>query len=224
MSTKGLKETMAKIFEDPNRVNFRNLMKNITGEYNDLDFKREMIDCPKLAKHILAMANTEGGIICFGVEEIDEENLKPIGLETLDDTTKIQEKLDKYLPHELKYGIHIIIYENAVEWDELKNKKFLLIDIEFTPENIPFLPMKEKGNMYKTDIYCRKNSSSKKCEYDDLNEILNKRIQTNVSNSLSSRDLEDLYLLYTYQFYHPIIPVYKELYNLKLKFITKKIR
>lgn len=223
MGIKGLNEAFANVFENPNRITFKNMLKNISGEYNDLDFKREMIEYSTIAKHILAMANTEGGIICFGVDEVETGGLKPIGLKTLDDNTEILKKVGRYLPPELKYSIHPIIYQDYVEWDELKNKKFLLIIIEFNAENIPFLPIKESNDFLRTDILCRKNSSSTKCEYQDLQELLNKRIETNVSSSLSTRDLEDLRILQIYKLTDPF-NIYNPIFKEKLKIIMKKIK
>lgn len=224
MNLKNIKESFANVFNNPNRVTFREFLKDIDGEYDDLDFKQELIKCTKLAKHILAMANTSGGIICFGVEESDDGKLCPVGLECNKDNTVIQEKLNNYLPYELKYNIVRINYSDDVEWNKLKNKNFLLIIVEFTPEYIPFLPIKDGDIFTKVDIFCRKNSSSTKCEYNDLNNLLNKRIQTNVHNSLSERDLDDLFILNKYKHFSIVNPDYKKLYDLKFKIILKKIK
>ena len=206
-------------------MNLKNIKESFAnGEYDDLDFKREMIECPKLVKHILAMANTSGGIICFGVGENDDGKFCPVGLENIEDNTVIQEKLNKFLPHELEYNIIAINYSDDVEWNELRNKNFLLIIVEFTPEYIPFLPIKDSDIFTRVDIFCRKNSSSTKCEYNDLNDLLNKRIQTNVQNSLSEKDLEDLRLLFNYKLFNAFNPDFKNLYDLKFNIILKKIK
>lgn len=223
MNFKSINETFAKVFESPDRVNFRNLMMDLTGEYDDLEFKEQLIEYDKLAKHILAMANTDGGIICFGVSET-ENGLEPTGLNEMDDSTNIKEKLSKYLPPELEYEPCPINYNDNVEWGELKNKSFLMIIIEFTPEHIPFLPMKGSDYFKRTSILCRTNSSSRECEYNDLKDILNNRIQTNISTVLSSRDLEDLRLLHTYSIFNALVPDYIELYKEKLKIIREKIK
>jgi len=149
---KGIKEQFARVFENPNRVNFRNLLKNLTGEYDELEFKEKEIEYPKLAKHILAMANTNGGIMCYGVRETDN-GLKPIGITKIDDITDMKKKLGKYLPYELNYEIYIISYDESVEWKELKNKSFILIIIEFEPEYITFLPLKGSEHFKKNRYF-----------------------------------------------------------------------
>ena len=169
------------------------------------------------------MANTNGGIICYGVCETDN-NLKPIGMAQIDDITDMKKKLSKYLPYELNYEIYTISYDESVEWKELKNKSFILIIIEFEPEYIPFLPLKGSKYFEKTDIFCRKNSSSRKCEYDDLMNILNNRIETNVITTLADRDLAELHILHHYARVFSIIPIYKKLYQEKIEIIRKKIK
>ena len=169
------------------------------------------------------MAKTDGGMSVFGVRETNT-GLEPIGLDEIEDITDIKNKLNKYLPYELIYEVCPINYNNSVEWEKLKNKSFLMIIIKFTPEYIPFLPLKESELFKRTSILCRKNSSSKECEYYELKDLLNKRIQTNTSTSLSSRDLDDLRLLQHYRMVSALVPDYQRLYDEKLKIILNKIK
>ena len=76
----------------------------------------------------------------------------------------------------------------------------------------------------KTDIFCRKNSSSTKCEYADLMNILNNRIETNIITTLSDRDFAELYILHHYARLFPAIPIYKKLYGEKIEIIRKKMK
>lgn len=197
---KAIKETFAKLFDDPNRVTLKDSLKNLTTEYDDFEFKEIEIETHILAKHIIGMANTNGGIIILGVTET-ERGLEPCGLKTTTDTTDMKKQLSKYLPHELTYEIHQIDYNERDEWDDLKNKSFKIIKVEFTPEYIPFLPIKASKNYEKTDIFCRKNSSTTRCEYGDLQDILNKRkcIKSHGITALTLRnELEELRILSSY--------------------------
>ena len=197
---KGIKENFAKLFDDPNRVTLKDSLMNLTTEYDDYEFKEIEIETPILAKHIIGMANTNGGIIILGVKET-ENGLKPCGLESNTDTTDMKKQLAKYLPHELSYEIYQIDYNERDEWDNLKNKSFKIIKIEFTPEYIPFLPIKESTEYKRTDIFCRKNSSTTRCEYDDLQDIFNKRKSINrygISALTLRNELEELKILSSY--------------------------
>ena len=195
-----VKENFAKLFDDPNRVTLKDSLMNLTTEYDDFEFKEIEIKDYILAKHIIGMANTNGGIIILGVKET-ENGLKPCGLESNTDTTDMKKQLAKYLPHELSYEIYQIDYNERDEWDDLKNKSFKIIKIEFTPEYIPFLPIKESTEYKKTDIFCRKNSSTTRCEYDDLQDIFNKRKSINryrITALTLRNELEELKILSSY--------------------------
>lgn len=197
---KGIKENFAKLFDDPNRVTLKDSLNNLTTEYDDFEFKEIEIKDYILAKHIIGMANTNGGIIILGVKET-ENGLKPCGLESNTDTTNMKKQLAKYLPHELSYEIYQIDYNERDEWDNLKNKSFKIIKIEFTPEYIPFLPIKESTEYKRTDIFCRKNSSTTRCEYDDLQDIFNKRKSINryrITALTLRNELEELKILSSY--------------------------
>ncbi len=50
MDEKGIKEKFAKLFDDPNRKTFKIALDNLTGEYDDLEFKEQEIDVHILAK------------------------------------------------------------------------------------------------------------------------------------------------------------------------------
>ena len=194
MDDKGIKEKFAKLFDDPNRKTFKIALDNLTGEYDDLEFKEQEIDERILAKHILGIANTSGGIICLGVKE-SEDGLIPIGLDNSSDSTDLKKKLSKYLPYNLDYEVHPIDYDNNELWADIRNKSFKIITVEYTPENIPFMPMKDSEDYKKTDIFCRKNSSTTRCEYDDLQNILNKRITASQNILNLDQELKELEIL-----------------------------
>ena len=189
MRIKNNKEQVAELFNSPNRVTFREFLKTNTGEYNDIDFKGDYIENSELAKHIIAMANSGGGVITFGIEEDENNSLNPVGIE-LKDKTEIEQDLSNYIPNSLDYELHIFQYEDEVEWKKLKNKNFLMITVQYTPEKIPFLPKKDGGKINMQDIYCRKNSSTKKVDYEDIQEILVKRFESN-EKIIYGNDLED---------------------------------
>ncbi|MCC9262175.1 MAG: ATP-binding protein [Methanobrevibacter woesei] len=228
---KGLKESFAKVFENPNRINFKELLQDIHGEYDELDFKQEYIDDSKLAKHILGMANSGGGAIIFGVEEKEEGCLTPTGLDNFKDTTDIKKELSKFLPFELEYEIYNFEYEDDNEWKTVKNKKFQLMIIEYTPWNIPFLSKADGKNIKRKDIYCRKNSSTTKVDYEDLKKILDIRIDDGMNNNKNTfdEDIDQIETLYLYfERYKYLSNLYftqylKRLINKKRRIIEDKL-
>ncbi|WP_295612016.1 helix-turn-helix domain-containing protein [uncultured Methanobrevibacter sp.] len=232
---KSIKENFAKLFDDPNRVTLKDSLMNLTTEYDDFEFKEIEIETHILAKHIIGMANTNGGIIILGVKDT-ENGLKPCGLESTRDITDMKKQLAKYLPHELTYDIHQIDYDERGEWGDLKNKSFKIIKIVFTSEYIPFLPIKGSENYEKTDIFCRKNSSTTRCEYDDLQDIFNKRKRINryrISALTLRNELEELKILSSYNtvfnqalsFTNPsFLDTVKDLERRKIKYIEQGLK
>ncbi|MEH1841953.1 MAG: RNA-binding domain-containing protein [Nostoc sp.] len=92
--SKSWKEDFAQFFESPSRETLRELLRNTTGEYDDLDFKSELVSDDEIAKNILGMANKSGGAIIFGVEEKKEDNsFNSKGLSDLNDKTDFKNKV-----------------------------------------------------------------------------------------------------------------------------------
>lgn len=200
MEPKDIKEQAADLFNAPNRVKFREFLKTNTGEYDDIEFKGDYIECPKLAKHIIAMANSGGGMIIFGMEEDEQNKLTPIGIDIID-KTKIKQKLAEYIPETLEYEIHDFHYEDEVEWKNIKNMNFSMIIVEYKPRKIPFLSKKDGRGLHRQDIYCRKNCSTEKVMYEDIQDILEKRRESSekyVYEEDLEKDLEQLQILSSY--------------------------
>lgn len=229
---KSIKEQIAKLFNEPDRVNFRKLLQNNSGEYDELEFKGQYIEDSKLAKHILAMANSGRGLIIFGITE-EGNNLEIKGLEKLKDKTDIKNKLEHYIPNELKYEIHDLEYDDNSEWGAICNKKFQFITVAETLDKLPFLSKKEGKNLRPNTVYCRKNSSSDEASHDDLQEILNKRINNSIGTDDLQNDLEQLETICSFlslpnQFYYKAMnpdflsTLYK-IRNKKIRVIYDKI-
>ena len=116
------------LIKEPTKDNLRNFLKNNLGEFNEIDFKSEWIDKGKLAKIILAMANSNGGVIIVGVKEDENGNIIPEGLDKLKDKADIDNEISKFIPRNLDYEIFNFIYDSS-EYKEIEDKKFQLLVI-----------------------------------------------------------------------------------------------
>lgn len=196
---KGLKEAFAVFFENPSRESLRKLLIDHTGEHDDLDFKSELINPSVLAKHIIAMANKAGGVIVFGVKETENGKFEPVGI-GLNDKTHFLRDINDYVPDKLSYEV-IDFNFTETEYTEIKGKSFRVVIIEYSPEYIPFLPKKSGKDINKTTIYIRRNASSEPAEYNDLQDIFNRRLETSFSSareiSLTEhfKELKEIYSL-----------------------------
>lgn len=198
---KNLKEEIYNFFEDPTRVTFRDLIKNNVGEFDILDFKEAFPTFSKLARTILAMGNRESGCLIMGMKEEKDGTLKPVGLEKLIDKADITKGIQAYIPKKLKDDVEILdfSFEDA-EYKKLIGKKFQIIFVVQKSEYLPYVSMIGNGEDIKADtIYFRRGTESTQANYEELQEIINKRIETKYSSSreLSLKNhLEQLKTLY----------------------------
>ena len=99
------KDELYEILTNPTRENFRVLLQNHLGEEDYLDFKKEWPDKEKEARHILAMANSGGGCIVFGVTQNEDGTFDITGLDKFKDAANLRNEVKGYLPAPLSYYI-----------------------------------------------------------------------------------------------------------------------
>lgn len=190
---KALYEDFAKFAEKPTRNTFKALLTRNFGEHDQVDFKAEWIPDAKLAKHIIAMANSGGGAIVFGVEQPSTSLLVAVGLSETRDKADVDKKLRPYLPAQLVYEVIDLVFEEN-DAEAVKGKKFQVVLVEYVPSYIPFLPLKDNTteHLYKTRIYVRKGTNSEEADYAEIQQLLNYRIATNQSTTREFTILEHL--------------------------------
>lgn len=119
------------------------------GESLTVEFKQRFSSHEKIAKEMIAFANTRGGYILFGVD--DDKSL--YGLESeKTDTELIKETAEKFCEPAVKYQI---------EWFEIKGKDILAAHI-FESKNKPHRIQDYKTNLDLNDaqVYVRVNDKS----------------------------------------------------------------
>jgi hypothetical protein len=182
---KSLHEDFARFFENPTRDKFRELIKTNYGELDNLDFKQEWTSIwSKTAKHILGIANNGGGCLIVGVKQLEDKSLEPCGLSTLVDKADIIKKIKKYLPSFLLSEIEVLDFSfDASEYPKLVGKTFQILLIGDNPKYLPFVSQATSGNdIRETAIYVRRGTSTEEANYEELQRILNRRIETNQSS------------------------------------------
>lgn len=198
------KENLASFLKDPTRDNLRSLLMLESVEDNDLEFKRQLIPYDDIARHILAMSNKHGGAIVFGINEVEDNAFQSNGLDNLPDMTDFDKKLSNYVPTELKRND--LLHTLPCRFDDnddadFSGKIFLVIIVYYNPKFIPFISIKAGERLKKDTIYTRRNRASEPANHDEIQEILNKRIETEYSTT-DERELiehlEELKKLYSY--------------------------
>ncbi|MBW4472651.1 MAG: ATP-binding protein [Stenomitos rutilans HA7619-LM2] len=188
------REHLDSFLKEPTREGFLHLLQREAVEDNDLEFKRSLLPSDLMAKHILAMANKNGGAVVFGVDEHKPNQFSPCGLpEGSDgfDVTNIEKKLASYIPKKLEIGI-IPAYVKGEEHSDFENKFFLIIIVSYNPRHIPFVSLKSGENLKRDTIYVRRNRASEPANHDEIQEIINKRIDTEYSTTNERKLIEHL--------------------------------
>lgn len=182
-SKKTLHEDFAHFFEYPTRVAFRDVLKNNIGELPNCDFKEQWPSFPKLARHLLGMSNSEGGCLVIGVAQKKDNTFEAKGLDNAKDKSDIFSGIEKYMPSTLvSNSIEIIDFSYSdAEYSTLIGKKFQVVLVEDDLKHIPFLCSSDGEDIRKNAIYVRRGTSTVEANHEELQQIINRRIETGYS-------------------------------------------
>ncbi len=193
------KDALYDVLKEPNLENFRLLLQNHMGEEDQMDFKKEWEDYEKTSKHLLAMSNSGGGCIIFGVRQLEDGTFEIEGIEKLIDAAELKKGIKKYIPDTLKYHLKDFKYE-ASEYDKLKNKKFQILIVEDEPKNLPYICCKDGNQIKDGDIYIRSGTESKKATNYQVEKIIERKLAAckvpKGKNMPLKQHLEQLDILY----------------------------
>lgn len=197
---KGIREEFAKFYEDPSRLKFRDLIRDNLGEFSYLDFKGDWPILSKVARHILGLANSDGGCIVVGVAEKEDKTLEATGIENLKDKADIYKGIQNFLPNILSDRVTVLdfVYEDS-EYSKIVGKKFQVILVETDLKHLPFISVASGEGIQKNKIYVRRDTSTEEANYQELQNIINKRLETGYSsrNEIDLRThIEELEILY----------------------------
>lgn len=191
-------EAFAQFFEKPTRESLRDLIKQSIGETDYLDFKSEWPDLIKVAKHILALANTGGGALVLGLHQADEGQIEAKGLPEFKDKVDIVKTIKKYVPTTVQYEVFDFSY-NESEYLALKGKMFQVVLVEYSDKLLPILSLKEGSGINANVAYIREGTESIEANHEKLEHLINLRIESGYSSSHTldlHEHLEQLQVLY----------------------------
>lgn len=216
---KQLKDQVYKLLQEPTLDNFRDFLHAQMGEHNSIDFKSQWIEDAALAKEMLALANSQGGFLIFGVAENEDKSICIDGLPEIKDKAVISNGVKNFISSNLKYEIYDFSYD-ASEYQALVNKKFQMLVVEDTPQYIPFLSKKESGSLKQNMIYIRRGTSCEIANEEELQVMLNRRLNylhpLNGEPLQLEEHLEQLKILYQ--------KIEKIMCIIKLEFLRKFLR
>ena len=186
------------IVKNPSRDGFKTFLKESCGELDNIDFKEKWITKGKLAKIMLAMANTGGGVIVLGIHENKDDNYLAVGIDELKDAADVEKEIKKLVPRNLSYSVLNFIYDDEI-YGEYAGKKFQAIIIADAPEQLPFFSIGASDDIEKDCVYVRRGTSSEKASARDFETMIQRKLENvfKESNDLSLKEhLEQLQFLY----------------------------
>lgn len=179
---KTIRERFANVLENPDRVDLRNFIRDNFGEQDYIDFKKTYPGSDKLAKLIIALANAGGGTIIFGLDEEGNGVVNVSGLSSIKDKADFKSQIAKYLPDYLEYDIIDISYKDS-DYDILKGKKFQLVIVQNQDKHIPFLAKTDGKDICRNRIYVRRGTETTEANQTELQKLINRRIDLNISTT-----------------------------------------
>lgn len=178
-ANKSYHESFARFFETPTREAFRDLIRSNIGELRSCDFKVSWTPHASLAKHVLGLANTEGGCIVFGVAESDDGALESVGLRKLADKADVSNGLKGHIPEALLRLVDVVDFAfEASEYPGLVGKRFQVLFVEDDPTHLPFVALSDGKSIRRGAVYYRSEGITEEATYDQLQEIINRRLAT----------------------------------------------
>jgi len=199
---KTFKEEFARFYESPTREDLRELLRNNLGEFPNIDFKEQWPEYPNLARHLLGMANSSGGCIVIGVSEKEDKTFESKGIDSLIDKTIVINGIKKFLPNLLLTDLEIVDFSyEAAEYPKLVGKKFQAVIVDGDPKALPFIALADGDGIRNNAIYVRRGPSSEDANYEELQRIINRRIETGYSTQIDidlRTHMEQLKILYSH--------------------------
>ncbi len=131
-------------------MNIEELLKIISGGENlTVEFKQKFSGYEKIAKEMIAFANTSGGLLIFGVRD----NRKILGIESEKEIAElVKETAEQYCNPPLEYEI---------SFPEIKKKMLALVAIKPSPNKPHRIEdYKEKLDINTAAVYIRINDKS----------------------------------------------------------------
>jgi hypothetical protein len=195
------KEEFARFLEQPSRDGLRNVLKEHHGEFRNLDFKEQWPDRSGLVKHILGFGNSGGGCLVIGVHENSNKAFEPRGLLTCKDKADVDNEIRRFLPQALMETIKVMDFSyEATEYSKLIGKSFQVLIVPDNPINLPFLALADTVDLKRTVIYIRRMASTAEATYEEVQDVINRRLATGHSTQPDldlSRHLQELRALHS---------------------------
>jgi predicted HTH transcriptional regulator len=200
-----IKEDIAQFVADPSRDGLQDLIRFFGGEFDQYELKEAWPEIPLIAKTTLAIANSGGGVILFGIRDA---TLEPVGLVEMMPKQQVFDTFRSYVPSALLNEITLLDFDyDGSSYEPISGKLIQVLAIPDIPHAIPFVCEEEwryeDRHLRRGAIYIRTGTNTREADYGQIQKILHRRIGTEnpagPARSLS-RELSELHELYVARF------------------------
>lgn len=175
-----LKDRFATFLRSPSRDDLLKIFDTALGEESYLDYKEDWPATEKMAKHVIGMANSGGGLIVIGVSELPDGTHDLVGLNKLKDKTDIYNIWSNILPDALIKSALVLDfdYTNSVSEANVHGKVFQAVLVQDSPQQIPFLAVTSRQDIKNDVVYVRRGPSTVAADGQELEDVINRRLST----------------------------------------------
>jgi predicted HTH transcriptional regulator len=196
-----IKDDIARFVAEPTRDGLTELIRYFGGEFDQYELKEAWPPLPRMAKTSLAIANSGGGVILFGIRD---STLEPVGLATLMSKQQVYDTFREYVPSPLLNEITLLDFDYAnADYAPIRDKQIQVLAIPDLPQAIPFVCEgewhHEDDHVRRGAIYVRSGTNTREANYEQVQRLLSHRLEHTVPNSAAARvrrELDQLRELY----------------------------
>jgi hypothetical protein len=110
--------------------------------------------------------------------------MTPVGLAELADKAAIHAGIKSFLPDDLQGRLTVLDFAfEASEYPALVGKRFQVMLVDYSPDHIPLLSKRDGEGIKAAAIYVRREGQTEEATHDELQRLINARIETRYSTS-----------------------------------------
>jgi len=173
-----IKDDVARFVAEPTRDGLQELIRFFGGEFDQYELKETWPPVPRMAKTALAIANSGGGVIIFGIRDA---TLEPVGLAEFMSKQQVFDTFRSFIPGELLSEITLLDFDYAnADYAPIRGKLIQVLAIPDLPHALPFICEDEwhqnDDHVRRGAIYVRSGTNTREADYDRLQRIIERRV------------------------------------------------
>jgi hypothetical protein len=173
-----IKDDVARFVADPTRDGLQELIRYFGGEFDQYELKETWPPVQRMAKTALAIANSGGGVIIFGIRDA---TLEPVGLAQFMSKQQVFDTFRSFIPGDLLNEITLLDFDYAgAGYEPIRGKLIQVLAIPDLPHALPFVCEDEwhqnDDHVRRGAIYVRSGTNTREADYRQLQQMIERRV------------------------------------------------